>query len=112
MGTEVELSLVELAPRVRVWDSWPSHLSAMSRCGYRCGPLSSLLPFLLSLSPYPHPLSSNFPSPHFTICEGEGMKMGEPALPLTIALWRVGSAPPLGNTLELALVVKAQESQL
>lgn len=71
------------------------------------------LPFLLPLSPYPHPHSSNFaPPPHFTTCEGEGMRMGKPALPLTIALWRVGSAPPLGNTLELALVVKAQESQL
>lgn len=70
------------------------------------------LPFLLLLPPYPHPLSSNFPPPHFTTCEGEEMRMGEPALPLTIALWGVGSAPPLGNTLELALVVKAQEREL
>jgi hypothetical protein len=105
--------LAELAPRMRVWDSWPGDLSAFKWHGYDYDILPSL-----SLFPFPSPLPSNLPlpSPSQPVVVGKAdpevraWELESQPCPLIKALRRAGSAT-LGNIVELALMVTVRGRQ-
>jgi hypothetical protein len=88
-----------IAPWVRPWENWPCHSCALWWSRYR-----------VMFFPYP-------PQPPKVVKKAgpKVLRVGEldsPIPSLVVAHGRTGPAPCLGNTVGLALMVKAQFSQL